>query len=323
MTAMSASPELVTAAVLVIGDEILSGRTKDKNIGFIADYLTAIGIDLQGSARRSPTTRRRSSTRSTRCARATPMCSPPAASGRPTTTSPPNASPRRSASASSHHPRSGRDPEGAHGQDRRRAQRGAPAHGAHPARRRAGDEQGVGRARLLDRQRDRDGGRAVDHAGDARRGGAEAEDRRQAAVGDHPRRRQEGDVGTELGADRQGHPDVIIGSYPFFDETLGPNTNIVVRSRDPQKLARRQGRGRGDAANGEGAAGGGRCADSCRSRTASRAQRPEKIFPVSWDQFHRDARALAWRLHGAGPFDGDRRASPAAGWCRPRSWRAN
>jgi len=30
---------------------------------------------------------------------------------------------------------------------------------------------------------------------------------------------------------------------------------------------------------------------------------PAKIFPVSWDQFHRDSRALAWRLHGAGPFE--------------------
>jgi len=29
---------------------------------------------------------------------------------------------------------------------------------------------------------------------------------------------------------------------------------------------------------------------------------PEKSFPVSWDQFHRDARALAWRLAEAGPF---------------------
>ena len=37
----------VTAAVLVIGDEILSGRTKDKNIGYIADYLMQIGIDLR------------------------------------------------------------------------------------------------------------------------------------------------------------------------------------------------------------------------------------------------------------------------------------
>ena len=27
-----------------------------------------------------------------------------------------------------------------------------------------------------------------------------------------------------------------------------------------------------------------------------------KKFPVSWDQFHRDCRALAWRLNGAGPF---------------------
>lgn len=25
---------------------------------------------------------------------------------------------------------------------------------------------------------------------------------------------------------------------------------------------------------------------------------PEKAFPVSWDQFHRDARALAWRIAG-------------------------
>ncbi len=38
---------IVTAALLVIGDEILSGRTKDKNIGYIAEYLTAIGIDLK------------------------------------------------------------------------------------------------------------------------------------------------------------------------------------------------------------------------------------------------------------------------------------
>jgi xanthine phosphoribosyltransferase len=29
---------------------------------------------------------------------------------------------------------------------------------------------------------------------------------------------------------------------------------------------------------------------------------PRKPFPVSWDQFHRDARALAWRLNGVGPF---------------------
>lgn len=39
--------EPVTAALLVIGDEILSGRTKDRNIGFTADFLTERGIDLR------------------------------------------------------------------------------------------------------------------------------------------------------------------------------------------------------------------------------------------------------------------------------------
>jgi molybdenum cofactor synthesis domain-containing protein len=45
--ATTSPSDLVTAALLVIGDEILSGRTKDKNIGYIADHLTAIGIQLK------------------------------------------------------------------------------------------------------------------------------------------------------------------------------------------------------------------------------------------------------------------------------------
>jgi xanthine phosphoribosyltransferase len=32
-------------------------------------------------------------------------------------------------------------------------------------------------------------------------------------------------------------------------------------------------------------------------------QTSQKSFPVTWDQFHRDSRALAWRLQGLGPFD--------------------
>lgn len=39
--------EAPTAAILLIGDEILSGRTKDKNLGYIADYLVTLGIDLR------------------------------------------------------------------------------------------------------------------------------------------------------------------------------------------------------------------------------------------------------------------------------------
>lgn len=36
-----------TAAVLIIGDEILSGRTADTNLNTIARFLAALGIDLQ------------------------------------------------------------------------------------------------------------------------------------------------------------------------------------------------------------------------------------------------------------------------------------
>ena len=43
---MTASAHTKTAAILVIGDEILSGRTKDKNIGWLAEQLNDIGIDL-------------------------------------------------------------------------------------------------------------------------------------------------------------------------------------------------------------------------------------------------------------------------------------
>ena len=36
----------VTAAVMIIGDEILSGRTQDTNLNFIAKYLGTYGVDL-------------------------------------------------------------------------------------------------------------------------------------------------------------------------------------------------------------------------------------------------------------------------------------
>src|SRR3984893_15334256 len=45
-----------------------------------------------------------------------------------------------------------------------------------------------------------------------------------------------------------------------------------------------------------------RTKENTGQETMTPSKRPEKAFPVSWDQFHRDARALAWRLNGAGPF---------------------
>ncbi len=44
---MAGEAEAVTAAVLVIGDEILSGRTQDQNSHYIAKYLADIGVDLR------------------------------------------------------------------------------------------------------------------------------------------------------------------------------------------------------------------------------------------------------------------------------------
>jgi len=44
---MTGEAEAVTAAVLVIGDEILSGRTQDQNSHYIAKYLADIGVDTR------------------------------------------------------------------------------------------------------------------------------------------------------------------------------------------------------------------------------------------------------------------------------------
>ncbi|HXG78360.1 MAG TPA: molybdopterin-binding protein [Methyloceanibacter sp.] len=47
MTGQNPNATAITAALVVIGDEILSGRTQDVNIAYIAAYLTRIGILLR------------------------------------------------------------------------------------------------------------------------------------------------------------------------------------------------------------------------------------------------------------------------------------
>jgi molybdopterin-biosynthesis enzyme MoeA-like protein len=48
---------------------------------------------------------------------------------------------------------------------------------------------------------------------------------------------REGDIGMQLGEIAKANPGVAIGSYPFFDPRHGPNTNVVLRACDAQKLA--------------------------------------------------------------------------------------
>ena len=67
---MTTTPAKVTAAVMIIGDEILSGRTQDTNLNHIAKYLGAHGVDL-AEARVVPDVTVESSRPSTPCAPST------------------------------------------------------------------------------------------------------------------------------------------------------------------------------------------------------------------------------------------------------------
>ncbi len=235
MTAMNANPELVTAAVLVIGDEILSGRTKDKNIGFIADYLTAIGIDLKEVRVISDDETAIVEAVNTLRARYTYLFT---TGGIGPTHDDITAEcvAKAFGVGISHHPeavailKERMAKIGAELNEARLRMARIP-HGAELVKNKVSGAPGfwienvivmAGVPSIMQAM--------VDEVAPKLRTGAKllSETIRADA--------KEGDVGTELGAIAKANPDTIIGSYPFFDETLGPNTNIVVRSRDPQKL---------------------------------------------------------------------------------------
>ena len=233
---MSVAP--VTAAVLVIGDEILS-RPHQGHEHRLHRRIPRADRHRSARGRAScPTSRRRSSPRSTRCGRATTTSSPPAASGRRTTTSPPTRSPRRSASASARIRALSRCCCSA--SSRRTSTPARRRMARIPARRRARRKRGVEGAGLPDRQRHRHGRRAERHAGDARRCRAEARRRRRddAARDDRSRRLAGGAYAAALGDVAEAHRSVSIGSYPSFRRRQVPQ---------PDRRAR-QGRGAGAAA---------------------------------------------------------------------------
>jgi molybdenum cofactor synthesis domain-containing protein len=232
---MSAQSEIVTAAVLVIGDEILSGRTKDKNIGFIADYLTAIGIDLKEV--RVVSDEETAIVEALNALRArytyvfttggigpthddiTADCVAKAF-GVPIDIHPQAVAilKERMAKIGSElneaRLRMARIPQGAELVANRVS--GAPGFWIGNVIVMAG-VPAIMQA-------------MVDEVVPKLKTGAKLMSETIRAD------LKEGDVGTELGAIAKANPEAIIGSYPFFDEKLGPNTNIVVRSRDPQKL---------------------------------------------------------------------------------------
>jgi molybdenum cofactor synthesis domain-containing protein len=228
--------DVVTAAVLVIGDEILSGRTKDKNIGYIADYMTALGIDLKEvrvvSDDENAVVTALNALRNTYTYVFTTGGIGPThdditaecvakAFGVPL-----NFDPRAIAIMSERAAKMGtemnearmrmtRIPEG--GDLVANKVSGAPGFWIGNVITMAGIPS-VMQAML-------------DEVAPKLKTGVKMMSESVRADA------REGDVGTELGVIAKAHPETIIGSYPFIDEKGGPNTNLVIRSRDPEKLA--------------------------------------------------------------------------------------
>lgn len=228
------SDQPISAAILVIGDEILSGRTKDKNIGYIAEYLTGIGVDL-------------------REVRVVPDIEDEIVAAL-------NALRRRYTYVFT---TGGIGPT----HDDITADSVAKAFGvpidydpravALLKQRFQGPDLNEARLRMTRIPQGADlvtnkislapgfwidnvivmAGVPVIMQAMLDEVGPKLKTGKQMLSESVQADAREGDIGTELGQIAKAHPDVSIGSYPFFDDRLGPNTHVVIRSRDPQKLA--------------------------------------------------------------------------------------
>jgi molybdenum cofactor synthesis domain-containing protein len=226
--------EVVTAAVLVIGDEILSGRTKDKNIGYIAEYLTNVGVDLKEV--RVVADEETAIVEALDALRArytyvfttggigpthddiTADCVAKAFGVSI------DVDPRARAllltriaekDLNEARLRMARIPDG--------ADLILNKVSAAPGFRIGNVHVFAGVPAIMQAM--------LDEVAPTLKTGTRMQSQTLRAD------LREGDIGSELGAIAKAHPEVVIGSYPFFDDKRGPNTNVVVRARDPDKLA--------------------------------------------------------------------------------------
>lgn len=232
----AAESEIVTAALLVIGDEILSGRTKDKNIGYVAEYLTNIGIDLKE-------------------VRVVPDEEPEIVAALNAlrarydyvfTTGgigPTHDDITADAVAKAFGVPIDYDPRVVEILRARLVQTGGVMNEARMrmARLPAGAELVLNKISAAPGFRI---GNVIVMAGipqvmqamleyvtpQLKTGAKMLSETVRADC-------REGDIGTELGAVAAAHPGVVIGSYPFMDEKRAANAHVVMRSRDSQKLA--------------------------------------------------------------------------------------
>jgi molybdenum cofactor synthesis domain-containing protein len=227
---------VVTAAVLVIGDEILSGRTKDKNIGYIAEFLTGIGIDLR-EVRIVPDEEPEIVVAVNALRARYTYLFTTGGIGPTHDDITAECVAKAFGVALEHHPRA------VEIMRERVAQTGGVMNEARMRMTRVP----AGATLVLNKISAAPGfwlGNVIVMAGipsvmqamldyvapQLKTGAKMLSESIRADC-------REGDIGTELGTIAQNHAGVVIGSYPFLDEKNLANTNVVVRSRDPQKLA--------------------------------------------------------------------------------------
>jgi molybdenum cofactor synthesis domain-containing protein len=227
---------IVTAALLVIGDEILSGRTKDKNIGYVAEYLTGIGIDLK-EVRVVPDDEPEivAALNALRVRYTYVFTTGGIGPTHDDITA--ECVAKAFGVAIEYHPRAVEIMRA------RVAQTGGVMNEARMRMTRVPS----GAELVLNKISGAPGfwiGNVIVMAGipsvmqamleyvtpQLKTGARMLSDTVRADC-------REGDIGTELGEIAKQHADVVIGSYPFIDENGAANTNVVVRSRDLQRLA--------------------------------------------------------------------------------------
>src|SRR5438093_4939868 len=236
MTATTSARDLVSAALLVIGDEILSGRTKDKNIGYIAEYLTALGIDVVEVRVVGDDEPAIIEAVNAMRARYTYLFTTGGIG-------PTHDDITAECVAKAFGVPIDHDPRAVKILKERLAQTGAEMnearmrmtripHGAELVLNKVSAAPGFWLGNVIVMA----GVRSImqvmlDEVAPKLKTGVRmlSETVRAAA--------REGDIGTPLGEIAKANPEVSIGSYPFFDEQRGPNTNVVLRARDAAKLA--------------------------------------------------------------------------------------
>lgn len=236
-TGRSAEGGIITAAILVIGDEILSGRTKDKNIGYIAEYLTNIGIDLR-EVRIVPDVEEEIVTSLNALRHRYTYVFTTGGIGPTHDDITADSVAKAFGVGIDHDPRAVAvmkarfDALGTEMNEARMRMARVP-NGADLVQNKISAAPGFWIGNVITMA----GVPAImqamlDEVAPKLKTGAQMLSESIRAD------LREGDIGTELGEVAKEHPGASIGSYPFFDDTKGPNTNIVIRARDSEQLAK-------------------------------------------------------------------------------------